>query len=593
MYQREGGRPNQSQEEDRICINCRRKLLDNIEEPKKITADKDDFEKYTSNQDKPYDLRETLLIYHSDNFQSSYMVTDQSSQNTISSSQNTASTIEDYNREHYVDLLNNYLNSRKVSAISLPIQSWKDSSKRTKRRYQGLFKECFYTIIDTFFPGEYDDIFDNICEDDEYQDEDDNGSSKMITALVESYDKSSAWQVRRQVLSVLAIKLSFKQLINYLLGLTEYRYYVAQKHSILYGCAIPPATVRKSLEGLDYFVAERSRGFQDLQDIVLSEGYPETSNGTELNRLLLEAKRYMKTDYKVHVSEENEVADHCRKYALSSTKEEHFKKKCNHDHNKVCESCEQLQELLHGILKEVDIANFTDQQTRDDIVYRAKQAVESIFLWKSHILRARNQEATKSFLVNSMKEDEIFVVFVWAMKYLPRKYREDQLDWFGKRGISWHISVCFRRNAEELQSLTFVHIFDSQISQDSKTTSATICDVLNNVLKNNPEVKAVHLWSDNAAFYKYADTFINIHYNKSSKGDIASYNFCEAQDGKGACDRAAATFKSGIKRFVNQGNDVVNAKQIKTVSIQEFFLFLDNDVVISSIFETYMADGRI
>ncbi|CAC5365693.1 unnamed protein product [Mytilus coruscus] len=592
----------------------------------------DDFEKYTSNQDKPYDLRETLMTYDSDNFQSSYMVTDQSSQNTISSSQNTASTIENYNREHYVDLLNNYLNTRKVLAISLPIESWKDSS-------------------------EYDDIFDNMFKDDEHQDEDDNGNSKMISALIESYEKSSAWQVRRQILSVLAIKLSFKQLINYLPGLTEYRYYVAQKHSILYGCAIPPsetcktrnkmdleklsnfitsshiikdlpfgerhlklssgevmdapniircmgpaaiiqqyqayceeneisllgsstmfkilsecsATVRKSLEGLDYFVAEGSRGFQDLQDIVLSEGYPETSNGTELNRLLLEAKRYMKTDYKVHVSEENEVADHCRKYALSSTKEEHFKEKCNHDHNKVCESCEQLKELLHGILKKVEIANFTDQQTRDDIVYRAQQAVESIFLWKSHILRARNQEAAKSFLFNYMKEDEIFVVFDWAMKYLPRKYREDQLDWFGKRGISWHISVYFRRNAEELQSLTFVHIFDSQISQDSKTTSATICDVLNNVLKNNPEVKSVHLWSDNAACYKCADTFININNNKSSKGHIASYNFCEAKDGKGACDIAAATFKSGIKRFVNQGNDVVNAKQIKAVSIQEFF----------------------
>ncbi|VDI80542.1 Hypothetical predicted protein [Mytilus galloprovincialis] len=186
------------------------------------------------------------------------MVTDQSSQNkifssqnTISSSQTTASTIEDVNREHYVDLLNNYLNSRKVSAISLSIQRWKDSSKRTRRRYQGLFKECFYTIIDTFFPGEYDDIFNNICEDDEHQDEDDNGNSKLITALVESYEKSSAWQVRRQVLSVLAMKLSFRQLINYKPGLTEYRYYVAQKHSILYGCAIPPSETCKTRNKMD------------------------------------------------------------------------------------------------------------------------------------------------------------------------------------------------------------------------------------------------------------------------------------------------------------------------------------------------------
>ncbi|CAG2215432.1 unnamed protein product [Mytilus edulis] len=92
-------------------------------------------------------------------------------------------------------------------------------------------------------------------------------------------------------------------------------------------------------------------------------------------------------------------------------------------------------------------------------------------------------------------------------------------------------------------------------------------DVLNNVLKNNPEVQSVHLWSDNAACYKCTDTLININNNKPSKGHIVSYNFCEAQDGKGACDRAAALFRSGIKRFVNQGNDVGNAMQIKTVRL--------------------------
>ncbi|VDI13539.1 Hypothetical predicted protein [Mytilus galloprovincialis] len=247
------------------------------------------------------------------------MVTDQSSQNTIfssqntiSSSQNTASTIEDFNREHYVDLLNNYLNSRKVSAISLPIQRWKDSSKRTKRRYQGLFKECFYTIIDPFSPGEYDDIFNNICEDDEHQDEDDNGNSKLITALVESYEKSSAWQshhqgsaIWRKTSEVIIREVMDAPNIIRCMGpaaiIQQYQAYCEENDISLLGSSTMfrilsecSATVRKSLEGLDYFVAEGSRGFQDLQDIVLSSGYPETSNGTELNRPLLEAKRYMK-----------------------------------------------------------------------------------------------------------------------------------------------------------------------------------------------------------------------------------------------------------------------------------------------------------
>ena len=36
-----------------------------------------------------------------------------------------------------------------------------------------------------------------------------------------------------------------------------------------------------------------------------------------------------------------------------------------------------------------------------------------------------------------------------AMKFLPRKFREGQSDWYGKRGILWHISVALRKNANE------------------------------------------------------------------------------------------------------------------------------------------------
>ena len=47
------------------------------------------------------------------------------------------------------------------------------------------------------------------------------------------------------------------------------------------------------------------------------------------------------------------------------------------------------------------------------------------------------------------------------MKYLPRNYRERQTDWFGKRGIPWHISVAFRKRDEQIEQielLTYCHI---------------------------------------------------------------------------------------------------------------------------------------
>ena len=62
------------------------------------------------------------------------------------------------------------------------------------------------------------------------------------------------------------------------------------------------------------------------------------------------------------------------------------------------------------------------------------------------------------------------IVKVWAMKYLPRKYRESQTDWFGKRGIQWHLTVATRREGGELQMLTS-HTFSSPVL---KTTAQSL-----------------------------------------------------------------------------------------------------------------------
>ena len=73
--------------------------------------------------------------------------------------------------------------------------------------------------------------------------------------------------------------------------------------------------------------------------------------------------------------------------------------------------------------------------------------------WKAHILRSLNQDAARINLLESLEESSVLVVQDWAIKYLPRT------DLFGKRGISWHINVAFRKVSERLQMLTFAYIF--------------------------------------------------------------------------------------------------------------------------------------
>ena len=180
--------------------------------------------------------------------------------------------------------------------------------------------------------------------------------------------------------------------------------------------------------------------------------------------------------------------------------------------------------------------------------------------------RSKNQEKSRQAIINSMKENEALIVADWAMKFLPRKYREGQTDWFGKRGINWHITYTMVRSVKHIRNITHVHIFEEPVSQDAATTAALLIDVSNSL----PNVNQIHLYSDNAGCYKSTTTMALLHQELGKR--LNSYDFCEAQDGKGPCDRKASHIKSAIKRHVNEGNDVTTAHQMKKVYFELFSL---------------------
>ncbi|KAK3735996.1 hypothetical protein QZH41_018256, partial [Actinostola sp. cb2023] len=90
--------------------------------------------------------------------------------------------------------------------------------------------------------------------------------------------------------------------------------------SILNACS---ATVRKSLQGLDYIATEGSKAFDNLCLVVrrLQEsGVMSRELADNWTSSLKNSKQYIKCDYKVHISSSSPVADHCCAYALSGEK---------------------------------------------------------------------------------------------------------------------------------------------------------------------------------------------------------------------------------------------------------------------------------
>ena len=265
----------------------------------------------------------------------------------------------------------------------------------------------------------------------------------------------------------------------------------------------------------------------------------------------------------VHLSTSSEVAEHCFVYSLSDRADHGLQKKCDHSHEKVCLQCENLKEVLEVIATAVEKTPFTNEDDRDEAIYLTRTATLAIQSWKCHLLRSAHQDQARLDVIEVLDTNTILIVNDWAMKFLPQRYRESQSDWFGKRGISWHISVVYRRVEGTLQRQGFIHIIQS-CNQDSSAVISIMQHVLLTLKQEHPEINTAYFRQDNAGCYHSARTVIACQQMSANTGiTIKRIDFSDPQGGKGAADRLAATCKAHIRAFINEGHDVLNSTDLR------------------------------
>ena len=292
------------------------------------------------------------------------------------------------------DKLNSFLASRDISPIrSSMATSWDTAADRTKRHYVRKAKQVVFATLEEIAPSSSQMLF-NAIEASSRKGEADGMDTSLLEALVESYENSNHWSTRRQILSVIADKVSFSTLQKWIPDLTRYRYNIARHHRLLHGrgtevpqqkntrmyvapekidqflsfitssavvqdlpfgertlklssstelkipnvirTSIPEqivrqyqsycketgftpmsrssllrilhvcsASLRKSLQGLDYVSSEGAKAFDDIAEVVdkLGDNYQGgMSWSKELIRKLKLVKRYLKGDYKVRMA---------------------------------------------------------------------------------------------------------------------------------------------------------------------------------------------------------------------------------------------------------------------------------------------------
>lgn len=243
--------------------------------------------------------------------------------------------------------------------------------------------------------------------------------------------------------------------------------------------------------------------------------------------------------------------------------------------------------------------------------YDTEKAAERILQWKAHIVRAINQEKSKIDVLDNLTAEQVLVVMDWAMKWLPRSYRETQKEWFGKKGISWHVSACMtkvEKEETEFQVFTcansvsdifdlvsiysylfvsfaqvqrFIHVFE-KCNQDWFAVCSVLECLVQQLVQIAPNLKDTFLRSGSAGCYHNAALIISAPATTAKGGlTLRNYSFSEANSGKDVCDRKIniVPLKADVTRYLNEGNYLLQSHST------------DRQVHKLSTFSAYIACG--
>ncbi|XP_076080552.1 uncharacterized protein LOC143051543 [Mytilus galloprovincialis] len=330
-----------------------------------------------------------------------------------------------------------------------------------------------------------------------------------------------------------------------------------------------PSSRRTNLKGLDNCAADGGASYETLLTTVKEMGNYVVDEEVQVELRdckdsLNASKIYLKTDFKAHLRKCDKCPDHCINYSLSDPTDQHLQQHCvDHQHDMVCERCNLLPQAVSTIKRRLSELDIPDE-VRNDLLASIDVAEAKILEWKSHIVRGVNQDLARILLLEELKDGECLIIMDWAMKFLPLAFREKQSDWFGQKGVNWHVSVCiFKDENQNLMQRTYTHTMDA-VKQDWVAVASVLEHTLRTIKIQLPRINTVYLRSDNAGCYHCGSLWLAIPKITETTGiTIARYDYSEPQNGKSYCDAKIAHMRGKIRRSAASGSDVLTASDMK------------------------------
>ena len=190
-------------------------------------------------------------------------------------------------------------------------------------------------------------------------------------------------------------------------------------------------------------------------------------------------------------------------------------------------------------------------------------AVKAILDWMHHILRSVKQHKAKEYAFSRLDENTGLWLSDWAQKVILVLFREGQREYFGKRGMSLHIDVLFRK----VDNILLKNVYHTAISKCDQDTRDTLCissHVIKQMKSDFPELKCLFRKSDNAGCYS-ANSVAELTHKicKENEIQLLRYDYNEPQRGKDQADRESSIAKRYLNAFTHSGHNCTTASELK------------------------------
>ena len=347
-----------------------------------------------------------------------------------------------------------------------------------------------------------------------------------------------------------------------------------------------PAASTKEMRGVNNTQEDAMRAFQTLDDIV--EQFAEKCSLPEDERLNLKSclsscKMYLKTKYYDNLSFNSPILSHCVSCSVSDPNDNpKFKAECENKHQSIkCDKCEMVHDTMDVLMNLME--KYRDEGIlsiyESAVIYkRIQDSQMAIYQYQIHLIKVFTQENLWQHLKDKRDPTIAFLVADWGMKFLPRRFRGKQSEWYAQNGMSNH-GTCFERivpSSYEEDGITpkeykkevdtYVSLPNDNSKQDALTTAAVIKANIIEFKKNHPEIKQLYLRSDNAGCYKSSkliQALFSIDPAELEDLKIMGYVYSAPCDGKSLCDTYFAIVKHHVSKMVTSGQmNITNPREL-------------------------------